>query len=323
MHALTHLQASAILAAGEEAKLMMISAVDAEVHRLVQQLHQTDHVLLGGDREVICEFLNSQLQRAVSASESPPASALPCLPGSEAAMALAAAYMTSELKGISRVAQFIPKDKEQFRSCMLQNLPSIGDIRAPEPSSPPHSLDCEMPRPPLHHFDFSSFDPSLIGVSSASVALGENRGLQLGNLCTAGAAGPSCQQQQQRVIVAGATAASAARGGVALSLDNSRVPRDGPSAVSYGSFSNAPSACAGFFSHVSRNPGAPPPPLRTSAVPVPLASSISARVLPSPFFESVLAASRSCFPVSTPSRSNEGLSGQLSPELREQARIMR
>ena len=163
-------------AAGEEAKLIVAAAIDAHVEHVVQQLKQADDTLLGGEADAIAMFMQAQLQQAVAAAENPPPSAVPCIPESPAALALAAAYMTSEMKPLSAVAQFCPTDKEQFRIKINQILPPLGHIRIPVPSSPPCSHDCDMPPPPLPHFDFSQF-PAVPSFDFGDVAeaLGQER----------------------------------------------------------------------------------------------------------------------------------------------------
>jgi hypothetical protein len=163
-------------AAGEEAKLIVAAAIDAHVEHVVQQLKQADDTLLGGEADAIAMFMQAQLQQAVAAAENPPPSAFPCIPESQAALALAAAYMTSEMKPLSAVAQFCPTDKEQFRTKINQMLPPVGHIRIPVPSSPPRIHDCDMPTPPLPHFDFSQF-PAVPSFDFGGVAeaLGEEK----------------------------------------------------------------------------------------------------------------------------------------------------
>jgi hypothetical protein len=65
--------------------------------------------------------------------------------------------MTSELKAATGTPQFIPLEKELYRSSVAQALPPLGQIIAPAPSSPPHDLDCDMSSAPLPHYDFSQF----------------------------------------------------------------------------------------------------------------------------------------------------------------------
>jgi hypothetical protein len=153
-------QAEVAYAAGEEAKHILSVAIDSHVRTFVQQLKQADDALLGGECEGIAALLQAQLQRAVAATESPPSSALPCHPSTDSAKSLAAAYMTSEVKALQPVAQFMPVDKEQFRLCVQQVLPPLGHIRAHDPSvfHEPHRRDVPLPLP---HFDFSQFASSL------------------------------------------------------------------------------------------------------------------------------------------------------------------
>jgi hypothetical protein len=172
----TSYQLHAARAAGEEAKLIVAAAIDAHIELIVQQLKQADDTLLGGEANEIVAFLQAQLQQAVAATESPPPSAFPCILGSPAALALAAAYMTSEMKPISASAQFCPTDKEQFRTRINQMLPPLGHIRTPVPTSPPRIHDCDMPPPPLPHFDFSQFPaPPSFDFGNALDALGAGR----------------------------------------------------------------------------------------------------------------------------------------------------
>ena len=72
----------------------MAAAIDAQVQDIVRQLKHADDALLGGESQGIAAFLQLQLQQATSAAEAPPASALPCQPRSESAMALAAACVS-------------------------------------------------------------------------------------------------------------------------------------------------------------------------------------------------------------------------------------
>ncbi len=62
---------------------------------------------------------------------------------------------------MQQVAQFMPVDKDQFRLCVQQMLPPLGHIRAHDPSSRYEAHRCDVPLPPLPHFDFSQFASSL------------------------------------------------------------------------------------------------------------------------------------------------------------------
>ena len=154
---LTPQQTRSIIAAGAEAKVILAEAIDAQVEHLTLQLKQANDALLGGESETIAAFLQAQLQQATAAAEAPPAEAPPCLPQSQSALALAAAYMTSEATALSAAVQFGPVDKDHYRMSVLQMLPPLGCMQAPLPSSPPQFRDCDMTLPPLGHFDFSQF----------------------------------------------------------------------------------------------------------------------------------------------------------------------
>ena len=134
---LTPLQIRSALAAGEEAKVILGAAIDAQVEHITRQLKQADDALLGGESETIAAFLQAQLQQATAAAEMPPAAAPPCHPQSQSALALSAAYMTSEMRPLSTAVQFSPVDKDHYRLSVVQMLPPLGRIQAPIPSSPP------------------------------------------------------------------------------------------------------------------------------------------------------------------------------------------
>jgi hypothetical protein len=98
------MQARAAHAAGEEAKSILAAAIDAQVQDVVRQLKHADDALLGGESQGIAAFLQLQLQQATVAAEAPPAAALPCQPGSESAMALAAAYVSLPLTNTPHIS---------------------------------------------------------------------------------------------------------------------------------------------------------------------------------------------------------------------------
>ena len=138
----------------------MAAAIDAQVQQFVRQLQHADDTILGGQSAELAAYLQAQLAHATAAATSPPASALPCHPESPSAIALASAFMTSDLKAASAAPEFNPTNKEQYASVVARVLPAIGQITVALPSSPSQgveALDCDMPCAPPPHFDFSCF----------------------------------------------------------------------------------------------------------------------------------------------------------------------